>query len=389
MHISMGKLLKTEHTAGVSFTITCDNGTKETLWYSTERKYERFLSLSPAAAVTALLVRAMVSGENITTDGTLPIELINNLDAFQAQFIIWVPSLKHVTITPKKTIRAPHYATKKQCLAFSGGVDSFYSLLKLRRKLTYALLMHGFDIPLSEKEGFRHVKESYRAALPNGMTLIPLTTNLKELLDPHIDWVVTHAAALLGSAMVFKKLYSTFYISSGYEKGDKPPYGSHPNTDPLLSNGSIVVRHYGEKITRTVKTAAISHMKATYTTLHVCCWLKGDSLNNCCRCSKCIRTMIPLQIEGKLQKYTTFPKPLTQEAIRNALHVYPYTYKSMVQVKRFAKQKKAHGTANDISISLSKSYPLLVSLRFAKKTHLHRAVIKNPIVQWWFSRHIS
>lgn len=45
------------------------------------------------------------------------------------------------------------------------------------------------------------------------------------------------------------------------------------------------------------------------------CWQNPDNAYNCCRCEKCIRTMLALEALGGLDQCPTFPLPLTEDIV--------------------------------------------------------------------------
>jgi len=73
--------------------------------------------------------------------------------------------------------------------------------------------------------------------------------------------------------------------------------------------------HHGASMSKVQKVAAIAGWPATYPCLRVC-WEHPDGLQNCCRCSKCVRTMVALDLAGALGRYATFRLPLTRRTIR-------------------------------------------------------------------------
>jgi len=99
------------------------------------------------------------------------------------------------------------------------------------------------------------------------------------------------------------------------------PDGSHLMLDHHLHTETMETVHDAGHLTRTAKTAAIAQFSATYTTLCVC--FKAVTFNqetgvleNCCKCEKCARTMITLDLLGNLKKYRTFPEPIDYRTLR-------------------------------------------------------------------------
>jgi len=71
------------------------------------------------------------------------------------------------------------------------------------------------------------------------------------------------------------------------------PLGSHPLTDPLWVNERIEIIHDGCEATRTEKLIKISKYDTAISNLRVCFTYMNK---NCGQCSKCLRTMISLEL---------------------------------------------------------------------------------------------
>ena len=107
------------------------------------------------------------------------------------------------------------------------------------------------------------------------------------------------------SALVLGRLFSSFYIASSYKFTHLKlhPDGSHLMLDHLLHTETMEIVHDAGHLARTAKAVAIAQFPATYTTLCVC--FKPVTFNpetgileNCCKCEKCARTMIALDLLG-------------------------------------------------------------------------------------------
>src|SRR4051794_29169618 len=64
---------------------------------------------------------------------------------------------------------------------FSGGVDSFFTLLRHREQVTHLLLVHGFDIPLNGASELRAeaVATAGSVAASTGKTLVEVETDIR------------------------------------------------------------------------------------------------------------------------------------------------------------------------------------------------------------------
>jgi asparagine synthetase B (glutamine-hydrolysing) len=98
---------------------------------------------------------------------------------------------------------------------FSGGVDSFYTLLKHRQEVTHIIFVHGFDIALEEKElRSRASRMAQEVARELGVTLIEVETNLRSFSDKVVGWGKYHGAAMASVALLFQHRFSKVLIAA-------------------------------------------------------------------------------------------------------------------------------------------------------------------------------
>jgi len=80
--------------------------------------------------------------------------------------------------------------------------------------------------------------------------------------------------------------------------------------DHWLSTETLQVIHFGAPLSRIEKVAAISTWQpASNSCVFVSTRVIELELNNCCKCEKCIRTMVMLEICGTLKYFKTFRQP--------------------------------------------------------------------------------
>jgi hypothetical protein len=201
-----------------------------------------------------------------------------------------------------ETIEAPHTG-----LFFSGGVDSFHSLLSSEEKIDDLVYVHGFDCALADQTRLEDARKHLSQIVAGtGHRLILLKTNLREHpLIRGIEWIKIYGGALASAAYTVPGI-RRMMISSSYAVGFLIPCGSHPETDPLWSNEQLVFVHYGVDVRRIDKLIAIADHPLVMRHLRVC-WKHAGQPGNCCRCEKCMRTMLILDSLGKLTSFEAFP----------------------------------------------------------------------------------
>ena len=290
------------------------------LWFSFPETYQDFISHQSDGFVASLILRAMVLGEDVEVRGTTSSRLAYGLEEFQAIFSAWLPrNLKKVGTTYQKlTSGSKPLSTHGVATAFSGGVDSFFTLfshlpqnqLNSDYQITHGLFIHGFDVPLSNVELYNALWLRHRALFGDlGLTLLSAKTNIRQFYAHQLDWLYAHGGALIGTALVLGKLFRSFYVPSDYDYTHPVPLGISPLTDHLFSTENTQIIHHGASTSRSHKIDQIAKWQVTFTNLTVCSGpQKAKEHLNCGKCHKCVSTMMHLYVIDQLSNYAVFPK---------------------------------------------------------------------------------
>jgi len=265
------------------------------------------------------LVKAVVEGE-IAHMGSVPPRLASNLETIRDIYAAWIPGHRvplNFNISSDAVI-----AAKGVSLFFSGGVDSFYSLIRHRDEIDNLVLIHGFDIPLAETKTFELALEQARdAARLFSKRLIVIRTNLhweesslyKDAPRIPFGWGMYGGAALAAVAYALAPNHGKIYIASGYSYADMQPCGTSPLLDPLWSTEAVKIVH-DDGQTRMDKLRILVQHFEVLEMLRVC-W-ENLGVNNCGLCEKCIRTMLGLRALG-VDHCAAFPDTLTLKLVRS------------------------------------------------------------------------
>ena len=206
-------------------------------------------------------------------------------------------------------------------LCFTGGVDSFHSLRRLRPEVL--LYVHGYDVALEDEDRARRVERLVReVARETGASAVLLRSNLRR--HPAlaaVNWERSHGGALAAAGHLIARAAGTLAISSGLRRGDARPWGSHWQLDPLWSSAAMRVRHVGDDVMHIVKTRDLAADPLAQRHLRVC-WEHRASALNCSRCDKCLLTMAVLADEGRLGRFEGFDDA---GAIPERLAALPHT----------------------------------------------------------------
>lgn len=341
----------------------------ERLWFRVPADREPLLSARADAFAAALFILAMRRRETLELHGPTSPRLLYGLEAYQRILAVYFPTtLTPVSIHARTIAPAPTPApgAGRVMSAFSGGLDSFYTLWAHRPErvvvpdaaVTTALFVHGLDIPLADTRTYETCRESYAPLLAGlGVDLVPLRTNVRAFLD-EVYWHRMFGAVLIASALAAGNGTRRFYVPSGIPYTDqREPDGADPRLDPWLSTEALEAMHHGASLTKVDKALALADWPATYHALRVC-WEHPNGLRNCGACMKCVRTMMALELAGSLPRYTTFDLPLTRAAVRGCRYPYPPDRGFARQLVTRARQAGRRALVADLRFSLLRSLSL-------------------------------
>lgn len=286
------------------------------LWFRIDSQYRDFLHTGPEPAVAALAMAAMSLGEDVEVSQPLSPRFHYGLLQFAAHFHLWLPrELEEIRVRSPSFSPMAYPDARAVVSCFSGGVDSFHTLYEhfgaaapnKDFTLTHLFYAHGFDIPVGDSLYETLASEFKDLAERLNLGFIGLATNVRSILDPLVPWVTSHGACLAASALLLAGGTRTFFIpSTNRHSALFSPCGSNPVTDPMLGTESLSLVHHGSHRSRIRKILAIENRPEVRKHLRVC-WANVPGYRNCGRCSKCLKTMLPLKITGTLDAFPVFP----------------------------------------------------------------------------------
>ena len=277
----------------------------ETVWYASDT-----VELSPSleAFMTAFFQAALESDASLEVPIPLDAGWLRNVAQLPEIFHDWwglPPRMPLLGANPAPGDGKPDQSDGAIGQCFSGGVDSFHSLLKGDHDPDCLVFIDGFDIAL--KDTIRSA--AFQASLQDitgqlGKRAITVRTNLREhSLFARSSWERGHGAALASVGLILSAELSELVIPSSYAYAHAAPWGSHWDTDPLWSlPGRITIVHDDASASRRQKVAAIAAEPLVQQHLRVC-WQNKSASGNCSRCEKCVRTMVLLALTGELKHY--------------------------------------------------------------------------------------
>ena len=321
IHLWQEETAQVESFTTVSVTIEQPHQTRSRLWYRVPFEYSSHLTKSCNPFVVATIFLAMEQSADLVVHGEVSPSLLQNLSEFQAAWNCWCPQrYQPVEIVAEVEREQPRATPEKAIAAFSGGVDSCFTVWRhrqgrcgrWRRPVQAGLMVQGFDIPLNQDDAFNLAAQKSKAMLDSiGVELIAIATNFRELKQ---YWGDAFAAGAASCLMLFQGGYTAGLLgSSDPYNALNLPYGSNPITDPLLSSNNFQLICDGSSHTRLQKVAAIADWPEALNNLRVC-WQGPQPEKNCGRCEKCIRTILNFRVLG-LGLPPCFEEDVTDEQI--------------------------------------------------------------------------
>ncbi|MCG8587890.1 MAG: hypothetical protein MJE66_01220 [Proteobacteria bacterium] len=291
------------------------------LWFSSD---DAPLRPAPEAFATALFVPALDARARIELDAPLDEEWLartNELLPILREF--WGYRGRHplrgATATTAAAQRHPGVG-----LCFTGGVDSFYALLREPNPVDVLVYVAGYDIPLEDAVR----QEAYERSLAEiadrtGKKAIVVRTNLRtHPLFARSNWERTHGAALAAVGHALSDTIGTLRIPATWPYRDPRPWGSSFRTDPLWSSRTLGVEHGDASLSRRDKIPILADEPLVRQHLRVC-WENRSATGNCSECGKCLRTMVGLAACGALEACETFDRSISLEERLDALESVP------------------------------------------------------------------
>ena len=314
-----------------------------TLFYAVEKKYEQYLCHETADAfVLPMLLRAIVSGQDIEVDALLSEKLYHNLTN-SVMYILWLSKIKaggRVAIKNNKDTKAPQIRCKGiSNQNFNGeavgtgcslGVDG-YSVIKKyifenemfpSYKPTHLACFNvgafgSYNTDETRQSFYDELKNLNNFAQKFDIPIVSIDTNVHEFYpERRFNWSVTFLN--IGCVLSMQKLWRRYLFASGYSvKNFEFDFNDCCKSDsflcPHLSTESVEVLSADMNLTRSDKVRNIMNDVVCKENLNVC--LKVQRINNgvmarnvsnyinCGRCEKCLRTMLQLDIYGVLDDY--------------------------------------------------------------------------------------
>ena len=302
----------------LSFT-ACVGGLEERIHFRTGSE----LTPGADAAIAACLMPAMRQGGTLAMAEPVSPRLLRGVREFEATQRAWSlgwefgPPLHEVEVRAPAARRPPRPPTGRVAAFFSGGVDSWSTVLD-NPDLTDLIFVRGIDLlpSASHQTGLAEKVEARlrEVAAKLGLGFHAVDTNVRELSDPLVPWEAYFACPLIASALLFEPLFDRVLIAGDTDYATQDPRGGNRLVCRLWSTERLEVADDGGRRNRQQRTELIADHPLVHESLRVC-WENPGGAYNCGTCSKCLMTMASLEAIGKRELVKTFPPAFDLEAL--------------------------------------------------------------------------
>lgn len=241
-----------------------------------------------------------------------------HIDEIKRGYIKMYPRIKFGgKLTVGKFISHDYEVGDETAAFFSGGADSFDTLIAHAEEKPTLITLWGSDVKLTDREGWqrvnKHALETARQFdcknlfVASTFRLFLREGSLSPLVQPLADdgwWHgFQHGIGIISHAAPFAYLHKlkTIYIASSFCAEHKNyTCASDPTIDNHVHIGKCVTVHDGYEFNRQEKLRRICEFKRRTgkpINLRVC-W-KSEGGENCCACEKCYRTICGILAEGE------------------------------------------------------------------------------------------
>ena len=347
-----------------------------------ESDYHPSMLERASAHLFAMIMPAMRVGAPLHVEGKLEKCLAYRMDAFMRYWNRWCPDRFHqILITADEWLveKTDTSAKEGAISCFSGGVDSFYSLQRFEQdtghRVKSLLFIHGLDIGLEQKEGYRKNADQMEEWLSNrSQRLLRVQMNARDTARRfHLNWgSIGHGVFLAAGLHLFSHDHLIGCIPSSHSP-DSPivPWGSNPVTDPLFSISRFPIIHHDYQVPRFEKISALVKRHDCLKHIRVC-WKQNDGMGNCGFCEKCIPSLLAFETTEKDSWRTVFPEV---QMLSDVFFVLPRLRLNRFQIEQLEIVRQHANILNrdDIVSQLDQVLPKKTSEKITLTTLLRRS----------------
>ena len=299
-HVWPEEPIKTDQDITLSARLESPGYLDVTLFFKFSHDQEHNLTELADPFVVASIFAAMNTKRKLVVHGKVSPGLIENLNQFQETWVAWQP--KHYTTVDvkadgEKLIRNKN---RRAIMTMGGGLDSTFTFIRHKPDVVF---IEGWSNAVGSQKTAVKVKKLVNLA--NGPRFILCENNLRNSVPPY-RFNDMHGTILAATLSCFAKGYKTGFIGASFSYWYTPKtddlgwivWGTNPITDPLLGSDNFKLVHDGCPFTRTDKVGLIAkEFPEAIEHLQFCTegTIRG---RNCGVCTKCVRTVLNLHLNG-------------------------------------------------------------------------------------------
>lgn len=310
------------------------NDIEKEIFFTVPNEYGEYLCYEIADCfVVAMLLPAMFSGQNIIVNAPISEMLFYQIENNVTYTLSKVFDKPIIKVFPESTI-IPNFNPTAVATGFSGGVDSFTTLLqhlndvpnslKISHLTLFNVGSYGNVYEKTQRDFLDDLKRAEEFSKIVKIPLVNISSNFNYFYNDKNN-IIYHFAPRLTTSLVsavlsLQKLFKYYFISSSRTidkiRFDKPYNQSYYEMlmASFLSNDNCHIQIANGNLNRVEKTKYIVDNNLVKSRLYVCAadiynnaystnFLK-DTTPNCSECIKCKQTMITLDLLGKLDEYS-------------------------------------------------------------------------------------
>jgi hypothetical protein len=322
------------------------DGTRHRLWWRFPAEWRDALTLWADPFLVGFLFPIMSWQRDVMIEGTVSPSLLLNLEQYMAMWRAWMPQrYQPVEIRAREETESPAPAEAGQTIMpFSCGVDSSFTLYRhcrrlvgrRTRRITAAMVMHGFDVWLDQP----HAQPIYEGLLADarimtgsmGVPCVSVASNFHELPTTWGDSFATHLVS--GLRLLAGRFEAALVPNDVAYPRMGVVWGSHPICNLFLGSRHFQVIDDGGEASRCEKLPLLAQWPEAMRHLRVC-YENGPSHVNCCRCEKCARTILSFRAVGAGLP-PAFARDVTTRRIRRMRFHHEYNVGHWLEIVRGA-----------------------------------------------------
>ena len=292
------------------------------LWCETGIEYAEYLCTERCdALLIGLLPYAILKGHDISSDTPATLELLYKIKE------IWLPLLLQTSKKahpirlniPTANDKLPNQGAVGTGISL--GIDSLYtiqrhaqnsdSLVKLTHLGYFNVGSHGRGAEATQLNE-THLQKVQAFSREYGYKLVVVNSNFMDEFRQHYKTIHVYASAF--AVFSLQKLWSDYFYASagffaggnGYQNWEKKACGDYSLVlQGIISTSNLRFHADAEDATRFQKTASLSNSPIAQKQLFVCI----QDTDNCCRCKKCVRTILTLKALGVRDRFNSVFDP--------------------------------------------------------------------------------